>query len=61
MADLKAMQNYMEKLMAYVGSSIKAGKTKEQILASTTIPGVTEWQGDGIQRSLTAAYEELTA
>ena len=61
MADLKAMQNYMEKLVAYVNSSIKAGKTKEQILASTAIPGVTEWQGDGIQRSLTAAYEELTA
>lgn len=61
MADLKAMQNYMEKLVAYVDSSIKAGKTKEHILASTAIPGVTEWQGDGIQRSLTAAYEELTA
>jgi len=61
MADLKAMQNYMEKLVAYVDGSIKAGKTKEQILATTAIPGVTEWQGDGIQRSLTAAYEELTA
>jgi cyclase len=59
--DLKAMQNYMEKLVAYVDGSIKAGKTKEQILASAAIPGVTEWQGDGIQRSLTAAYEELTA
>jgi cyclase len=61
MADLKAMQNYMEKLVAYVDGSIKAGKTKEQILATTAIPGVTGWQGDGIQRSLTAAYEELTA
>ena len=61
MADLKAMQNYMEKLVAYVDSGIKAGKTKEQILSATAIPGVTDWQGDGIQRSLTAAYEELTA
>lgn len=59
--DIKAMQNYMEKLVAYVESSIKAGKTKEQILSATAIPGVTDWQGDGIQRSLTAAYEELTA
>jgi cyclase len=59
--DIKAMQNYMEKLVAFVNSGIKAGKTKEQILSATAIPGVTDWQGDGIQRSLTAAYEELTA
>lgn len=59
--DIKAMQNYMEKLVAFVNSGIKAGKTKEQILSATAIPGVTNWQGDGIQRSLTAAYEELTA
>jgi cyclase len=59
--DLKAMQNFMEKLVAFVDSSIKAGKTKEQILSTTAIPGVTDWQGDGIQRGLTAAYEELTA
>jgi cyclase len=25
------------------------------------IPGVTEWQGDGIERGLQAAYEEVTA
>jgi cyclase len=59
--DLKAMQNFMEKLVAFVDSGIKAGKTKEQILSATTIPGVNDWQGDGIQRGLTAAYEELTA
>jgi glyoxylase-like metal-dependent hydrolase (beta-lactamase superfamily II) len=59
--DLKAMQNFMEKLVAFVDSSIKAGKTKEQILSATAIPGVTDWQGDGIERGLTAAYEELTA
>ncbi|MBL4678396.1 MAG: MBL fold metallo-hydrolase [Mucilaginibacter sp.] len=60
MDDLKAMQNFMERLVDYVGSSIKAGKTKEQILATTAIPGVTDWKGDGIERGLTAAYEELT-
>jgi cyclase len=58
--DLKAMKNYMEKLVAFVYDSIKAGKTKEEILAATSIPGITDWQGDGIQRGLTAAYEELT-
>ena len=58
--DLKAMKNYMEKLVAFVDGSIKAGKTKEQILAGTSIPGITDWQGEGIGRGLTAAYEELT-
>ena len=60
MDDLKAMQNYMEKLVAYVRSGIASGRTKEDILAVTAIPGVPDWQGDGISRSVTAAYEELT-
>jgi cyclase len=57
--DVKQMQDYMEKLVAFVEGHIKAGKTKDEILAAKAIPGVTLWQGDGIQRSLTAAYEEL--
>jgi cyclase len=56
--DIKAMQDYLKNLLAYVTSQIKAGKTKEEILKATTIPGVTEWQGDGIERGLQAAYEE---
>jgi len=58
-ADIKAYQEYLKNLMTYVGSEIKSGKSKEDILKATTIPNSTEWQGDGIQRSLTAAYEEL--
>jgi cyclase len=61
MDDVKAMQHFMESLVTYVDSSIKAGKSKEEILAIKAIPGVTEWQGDGIERGLTAAYEELSA
>ena len=60
MDDLKAMQNYMEKLADFVQSSIKAGKSKDEILKATSIPGITDWQGDGIERSLTAAYEEFS-
>ncbi|MGZ3752892.1 MAG: MBL fold metallo-hydrolase, partial [Mucilaginibacter sp.] len=60
MEDIKAMQNFMEKLADFVQSSIKAGKTKEEILQSKAIPGVTDWQGDGIDRGLTAAYEEFS-
>lgn len=57
-ADIKAMQDYLKNLLAFVNSQIKAGKTKEEILKSTSIPGVTEWQGDGIENGLEAAYEE---
>jgi len=58
-ADVKAYQEYLKNLMTYVGSEIKAGKSKEDILKATTIPNAPEWKGDGIQRSLTAAYDEL--
>ncbi len=47
--------------MVFVGKEIKAGKSKEDILKTTTIPGVTEMQGDGIVRGLQSAYEEITA
>ena len=57
-ADIKAMQDYLSRLLEYVTSQIKAGKTKDEILKATSIPGVTEWQGDGIERGLTATYEE---
>lgn len=58
-ADIKAMQDYLSNLLAFVSSQIKAGKTKEEIMKATSIPGVTEWQGDGIERGLEAAYEEV--
>jgi cyclase len=56
--DIKAMQDYLKNLSAFVSSQVKAGKTKDEILKATSIPGVTEWQGDGIERGLQAAYEE---
>ena len=58
--DLKAMQHYLSKLLEFVEGEIRSGKSKEEILKAKSIPGVTEWQGDGIERGLTAAYEELT-
>ena len=58
--DVKAFKNYLESLLAFVGTEIKAGKPKEEILKATTIPGAPEWKGDGISRSLIAAYTELT-
>ncbi|HSZ84952.1 MAG TPA: MBL fold metallo-hydrolase [Puia sp.] len=59
--DLRAMQNYLAKMLDFVEHEIAAGKSKDDILKEKTIPGVTEWQGDGIERGLQATYEELTA
>jgi cyclase len=59
--DVMAFRNYLDKLLVFVGEQIKAGKTKEEILKATEIPGAPEWKGDGIDRPLKAAYEELTA
>jgi hypothetical protein len=53
------MQGYLSNLLDYVTQQIKAGKTREEIIKSTSIPGVTEWQGDGIERGLQAAYDEV--
>lgn len=57
--DIKAFQHYLQSLLAFVEKEIKLGKSKEDILKATAIPGATEWQGAGIERSLNAAYAEL--
>jgi glyoxylase-like metal-dependent hydrolase (beta-lactamase superfamily II) len=59
-ADLIAFKGYLQSLLDFTAKEIAAGKTKEEILKATEIPGGPEWKGDGIQRPLTAAYEELT-
>lgn len=58
--DLKKFGDYLGKVLEFVDGEIKSGKTKEEILKATSIPGADEWKGDGIQRPLQAAYEELT-
>lgn len=57
--DIRVFQDYLSKLWNFVEAEIKAGKPKEEILKITAIPGVTEMQGDGIQRSVQATYEEV--
>jgi glyoxylase-like metal-dependent hydrolase (beta-lactamase superfamily II) len=59
--DLIAFRDYLNRLLEQVGREIKAGRSKEQILDIKAIEGAPEWQGEGIGRSLTAAYEELTS
>lgn len=58
--DLKAFKNYLEQLLTFTEAEVKAGKSKEEFLKNKFIPGNTEWIGDGIERPLTAAYEEVT-
>jgi glyoxylase-like metal-dependent hydrolase (beta-lactamase superfamily II) len=59
--DLKMFQDYLNKVLQFTEKEIKSGKSKEEFLQNKSIPGVTEWQGDGIEHPLTAAYEELSS
>lgn len=58
--DLIAFEDYLQKLLAFVGSEIKAGKSREDIIKVKEIPGVS-WKNSGADRSLGAAYDELTS
>jgi cyclase len=58
--ELLLFRDYLGNVLKFTDAALKAGKTKEEILKATEIPGSPEWKGDGIQRPLTAAIEELT-
>ncbi len=53
-------RDYLGNLLKFTETELKSGKSKEDILKATGIPGSPQWTGDGIQRPLTAAIEELT-
>ncbi|MEM9544415.1 MAG: MBL fold metallo-hydrolase [Bacteroidota bacterium] len=58
--DIRAFQNYLEKLLEYGEKSMREGKTLEELKKTTTvIPGAEEWKGKGISRSLEAVYAEI--
>jgi glyoxylase-like metal-dependent hydrolase (beta-lactamase superfamily II) len=59
--DLKLFGEYLENVLKFTEAEIKSGKSKEDILKTTTTPFTSEWKGQGIQRTLQAAYEELTS
>jgi glyoxylase-like metal-dependent hydrolase (beta-lactamase superfamily II) len=59
--DLKKFGDYLGRVLDFADKEIKSGKSKEEILKATAMPGETEWKGDGFNRPLQAAYEELTA
>lgn len=58
--DVLAFRDYLANVLKFTEEQIKAGKTVEEIIKATGIPGSPEWTGSGIDRPLRAAYEELT-
>lgn len=58
--DLKKFQDYLGKVLAFAEKEFARGVSKEEFLKNTSIPGVTEWSGSGIERPLTASYEEVS-
>jgi cyclase len=60
-ADVLAFRDYLQNVLAVTEKSMASGITKAQFLKYVTnIPGSPEWQGDGIERPLEAAWDELT-
>jgi cyclase len=59
--DLTAFAEYLGSVLDFVGNEIKSGKSKDEILKTTAFPFTTQWKGDGIQRPISAAYDEVTA
>ena len=58
--EIKAFQNYLEKLLEFGDKSLRASVPLEKLKETTTvIPGAEEWKGKGIERSLDAVYAEL--
>ncbi len=57
--ELVLFHDYLGNVLKFVGGEMKSGKTKEEILKATAIPGSPQWKGDGIERPLGAAFDEL--
>lgn len=57
--DVASFRDYLGNVLHFVEREIKSGKSKEEILKTTEIPGSPQWIGEGINRPLTAAWEEL--
>jgi glyoxylase-like metal-dependent hydrolase (beta-lactamase superfamily II) len=59
--DLMKFKDYLGRVLDFARQEHKAGRTKEDFLKNKEIPGVTEWKGDGIERPLGAAWDEVSA
>lgn len=60
--DILSFQGYLDNLLKYMDVQMKSGKDLDSILKDTEgIPGASEWKGDGIERSIKAAFEEFNS
>jgi cyclase len=59
-SDVNSFKVYFEKLLSFVSSEIKTGKSKEDILKATGIAGVNDMNGEP-KHNLEMAYEELSS
>ncbi len=57
--DLKAMQNYLDKLLVFGKAELAKGTSKDDFLKYSAIPGADDFKGDGVSRSLQAVWTEL--
>ena len=58
--DVDAMQNYLKSLWKFTKKAYKKGTKQEDLVKGLEmIPGAPEWKGRGIERSISAAYQEL--
>jgi cyclase len=58
--DLKKFQDYLGKVIQFAETEFKKGVPKEEFIKNASVPGVTEWTGNGLELTLTAAYEEAS-
>jgi len=56
--DLKAFQHYLGKVLEYVKKGVDAGKTKEELAKTESIPGAEGFKGNQT-RAVNAAWTEL--
>jgi cyclase len=57
--DVLLFRDYLSNVLKITEENINAGITKEEFLKIKNIPGSPEWKGDGINRPLEAAWDEL--
>lgn len=55
----KKFADYLDKVLRFAESEIKKGGSREEFIKNTSIPGNTEWSGQGIERPLGAAWDEV--
>ena len=57
--DVLAFRDYLQNVLSFTKDAISKGMTKDDLVKATEIPGSPEWKGDGINRPLEAAWDEL--